>query len=280
MGIIEKRIKPSQMVSIKPAEETFEILECAYRELVKSCDYDFIEDDKTKAHIMKVAEWLSDTTPRTSVGLALMGTVGNGKTTLLKSIWEAARNCGSAIGLLNDGEVLEELQQKYVENKRNAELYVKQYDEASVFYGTDYFQELPAETREGFFKYLTCMGIEEDTICGHMCSNKSAYALHTAQGIFKAYTLDKGRIDYILDVPALFIDDLGFEPVVANLFGTSGYPLVEVICYRYDRQLPTFISTNLSKKQVLERYGERFADRFKSMFRVIGFNNESYRHEG
>ena len=47
--------------------------------------------------------------------------------------------------------------------------------------------------------------------------------------------------------------------------------------YRYNSQLFTFITTNLTKSQIREKYGNRIADRFNEMLEVIIFKNETYR---
>lgn len=75
----------------------------------------------------------------------------------------------------------------------------------------------------------------------------------------------------------LFLDDLGTEPARCLIYGTEYTPLQELIDYRYTRQLPTVITTNLSDTQLLERYGDRFVDRIAEMFTVLRFKGKSYR---
>ena len=55
-----------------------------------------------------------------------------------------------------------------------------------------------------------------------------------------------------------------------------------MLTYRYDRRLPTFVTTNLAQRPedgetLRQRYGDRLADRFNEMFFVIAFYNQSYR---
>ena len=49
------------------------------------------------------------------------------------------------------------------------------------------------------------------------------------------------------------------------------------ICSNTATLLFTFITTNLTKSQIREKYGNRIADRFNEMLEVIIFKNETYR---
>lgn len=90
---------------------------------------------------------------------------------------------------------------------------------------------------------------------------------------------DKERKDLkeLYSVKALGIDDLGEEPKEVMSYGMIYTPLIDLICERYDRQLTTIITTNLSKEQLAEKYGVRVYDRIKEMLTIITFTNSSYR---
>lgn len=75
----------------------------------------------------------------------------------------------------------------------------------------------------------------------------------------------------------LFIDDLGAEPARCLYYGVEYLPIQEVLTYRYERQLPTIITTNLSDSMLRERYGERISDRFAEMCTILRFSGKSYR---
>ena len=80
----------------------------------------------------------------------------------------------------------------------------------------------------------------------------------------------------------LGIDELGIEPVETQEYGNIITMSSDVLAYRYDRRLPTFVTTNLAQDQndgetLRQRYGNRLADRFNEMFYVIPFFNQSYR---
>lgn len=80
----------------------------------------------------------------------------------------------------------------------------------------------------------------------------------------------------------LGIDELGIEPIEVQAYGNITTPSIDALTYRYDRRLPTFVTTNLAQRSedgetLRQRYGDRLADRFNEMFKVIAFYNQSYR---
>lgn len=82
----------------------------------------------------------------------------------------------------------------------------------------------------------------------------------------------------------LAIDDLGTEPAEILDYGNALSPVVDLIEHRYNKQLFTFITTNLVASSADEKvvtirrkYGPRIADRFNEMLHVIVFKDISYR---
>lgn len=76
----------------------------------------------------------------------------------------------------------------------------------------------------------------------------------------------------------LLVDDLCEEPAEVVSFGNYIYPFVELIEYRYEQMLPTFISSNFGAVDIEEKYhSARISDRMKEMFRIISFTEESFR---
>lgn len=88
---------------------------------------------------------------------------------------------------------------------------------------------------------------------------------------------DAERFGEIKNRPILAIDDLGTEPLEKRDFGDVLTPIVELIEYRYSRQLFTFMTTNLVGRQIREKYGDRVADRLNEMVGTIVFRDISYR---
>lgn len=86
-----------------------------------------------------------------------------------------------------------------------------------------------------------------------------------------------GRYKEFLNYPLLGIDDLGKEPAEILDYGNLLSPVVELIEHRYSNQLFTFITTNLTAKEIRDKYGARIADRFNEMLHVIIFKDITYR---
>ena len=89
---------------------------------------------------------------------------------------------------------------------------------------------------------------------------------------------DKNSFKIVKNTKYLFIDDLGAEPVEISNYGNFVYPYIDVLEYRYDRLLPTFISSNFNASDLCNKYeSERVKDRMKEMFQIISFKEESFR---
>lgn len=84
------------------------------------------------------------------------------------------------------------------------------------------------------------------------------------------------NLDYLLRCNFPIIDELGVEPMV-NDYGEKyeGFNRVINAAERYYR--PLFVSTNLSKQELLNRYGERTLDRLQHLCRIVEFKGDSLR---
>jgi len=154
--------------------------------------------------IEQAAHWL---TSDEKFGLALMGTTGNGKTTLAKAI----RALVSALNM-RDG-----------------------YDRA----------------------YHFRMSTAKDIVVQRQNNYEGYKAM--------AHT------------PLLIIDDFGEEPAEVLDYGNALNPVIDLLSIRYEEQLTTIITTNISNSNIRNVYGDRIADRFNEMMKVIIFTNNSYR---
>lgn len=83
--------------------------------------------------------------------------------------------------------------------------------------------------------------------------------------------------DKYRDIPFLAIDDLGCESTVHMEYGNKTTPLITLLFRRYDKKLPTIITTNLDIKDIEEKYGTRLMDRMREDYDRLVFKNESYR---
>ena len=88
---------------------------------------------------------------------------------------------------------------------------------------------------------------------------------------------DVEKFQTLKSQPMLAIEDMGREPAEVLNYGNVLNPVVDLIEYRYDNQLFTAITTNLTGEQIREKYGKRIADRFNEMLHVVIFKNNSYR---
>ena len=75
----------------------------------------------------------------------------------------------------------------------------------------------------------------------------------------------------------MIVDDLGTEPREVMEFGNIYTPLIDLITTRYEEQLYTIFTTNLTPAQLEEKYGKRIVDRLNEMVEKVVFENESYR---
>lgn len=84
------------------------------------------------------------------------------------------------------------------------------------------------------------------------------------------------NLDYLSRTRFPIIDELGVESMVNNYGEKSeGFNKVINTAERYLR--PLFVSTNLTKEELLRRYGERTFDRLSHLCRIIKFKGESLR---
>lgn len=75
----------------------------------------------------------------------------------------------------------------------------------------------------------------------------------------------------------LAIDDLGNEPTEVLSYGNTTYPIIELLTTRYERQLYTIITTNLTPAQIRDKYGDRIADRLNEMCHTVTFTYPTFR---
>lgn len=106
---------------------------------------------------------------------------------------------------------------------------------------------------------------------------ESSSALHMCLSFAQS-----GR-DALLSIPT-GIDEIGTEPETARYMGNA----INVMQYVFEEMpksmnngvfynIPHIITTNLSFRQILDRYGERAVDRIGEMFNFIEFKGKSYR---
>lgn len=179
-----------------------------YKREVEDRKRAFMFTEELRSNISRIGDFL--TTEDNYYGLFIPGTVGNGKTTMMRAI-------------------------------------------------------------KDLFVYL----IDRDMIT--YCEGDKYPTFLTARELAELST-DRNYFRVIKSTKYLFIDDLGAEPVEISHYGNFIYPYIDILEYRYDRLLPTFISSNFSASDLGNKYeSERVTDRMKEMFQIISFKEESFR---
>lgn len=106
---------------------------------------------------------------------------------------------------------------------------------------------------------------------------RPAIEVHAAKDIAAISRIAPEEYGRIRDALMLGIDDLGEEPAEALAYGNAITPVIDLLEHRYDRQLFTFITTNLTPAQIKQKYGLRIADRFNEMLHKIIFRGPTFR---
>ena len=110
---------------------------------------------------------------------------------------------------------------------------------------------------------------DNDGTCGIQIVD-AKYIAHLCKNNHEAYRK-------LISVDMLGIDDLGTEPSEVMDYGNVYTPVIDLLTKRYEEQLFTIITTNLTPQQIREHYGDRIADRLNEMVKKIVFSNGTYR---
>jgi len=111
---------------------------------------------------------------------------------------------------------------------------------------------------------------------GSYFNEPTGIRIEDAKDIVRIAT-DNDQFQTLKRIACLAIEDMGREPAEVLNYGNVLSPIVDLLEYRYNEQLFTLVTTNLTPKQVREKYGNRIADRFNEMMEVIIFENQTYR---
>lgn len=99
--------------------------------------------------------------------------------------------------------------------------------------------------------------------CSHRCANLS----------YKQAVRDKRVKQAEAETLSIKLE----KPREVMKFGNVYTPLIDLITTRYEEQLYTIFTTNLTPAQLKEKYGKRIVDRLNEMVEKVVFENESYR---
>lgn len=95
--------------------------------------------------------------------------------------------------------------------------------------------------------------------------------------LFARDCADPEKFRYYRDRPMLALEDIGRDNERIMVYGTTVYPVTDLLEYRYARQLFTFITTNLTPDELRAKYGQRVCDRFNEMEVIVFNKSDSYR---
>ncbi len=99
----------------------------------------------------------------------------------------------------------------------------------------------------------------------------------TARDLCNLAATDIDRFNDLKTKDMLYIDEVGREALTVQNWGNKINPFIEVLEYRYDKQLFTILTANLTDEEILERYGVYIDERIAENFDKINYTNKSYR---
>ncbi len=114
------------------------------------------------------------------------------------------------------------------------------------------------------------------------------HVMHTVENKFlkivSAYDLQRiyerqldEEIEILRKRELLVIDDIGVESVETRYYGNTSEPFKDLFYYRYQENKTTIITTNLTHKELKERYGDRIYDRMIEVLNDIVLDGKSKR---
>ncbi|MCD8202701.1 MAG: hypothetical protein LUD48_03565 [Prevotella sp.] len=124
---------------------------------------------------------------------------------------------------------------------------------------------------KAFQKLLCCLQIPD--------SYGRTYGIQIVDAKYIAHLCKKDYPAFLklADKEMLGIDDMGTEPRQIMDFGNIVTPVIDLLTRRYEEQLFTVITTNLTPAQIADLYGSRIADRLNEMVEKIIYRNSTYR---
>lgn len=105
--------------------------------------------------------------------------------------------------------------------------------------------------------------------------SRKTVIIYDAQTINDMYSTIEGKNK--LSQGLIGIDDIGTENKSIKVFGTEKAPLYDLLNTRYRYRRLTLATTNIAPNKIVNHYDERFADRCREMFNIIGLTGKSRR---
>lgn len=117
----------------------------------------------------------------------------------------------------------------------------------------------------------------KDPICDLGSSPFAGIWMINAKELYTMFETNRNKFSRCKETFLLAIDDFGTEDRDLSLYGNHYTPIEDLLSYRYERMLPTIITTNLPPSFIREKYGDRLADRFNEMMQVVYMPDVNFR---
>ncbi|GAB1856836.1 ATPase [Flavobacteriaceae bacterium MHTCC 0001] len=184
---------------------------------------------------------------------------------------------------------------KYYRSK-NRNFVVDDYNKSFLDIFCKYFAQDPAfetqhnaELRKGLFVYgsngtgkTSCFEIMQNVSKTYNISQVWVPIVYTHKVVELFNLSETGKTDYVIQNYSkgkCMFDDLGTEKEASNYGKENLFERIMELRYNQylDKGTKTFITSNLSFKEIKDKYGKRIEDRFYQMFNVLYLGGESRR---
>jgi DNA replication protein DnaC len=108
-------------------------------------------------------------------------------------------------------------------------------------------------------------------------SSKAGIWLVTARELYQMFVSNKPKFERCANTYILAIDELGTEETDFCEYGNRYKPIEQLLSYRYDKMLPTIITTNLPMADIRPKYGDRLAERLNELMEVVHMPDINFR---
>ena len=112
---------------------------------------------------------------------------------------------------------------------------------------------------------------------GSVFSSKAGIWLVTARELYQMFVSNKPKFERCANTYILAIDELGTEETDFCEYGNRYKPIEQLLSYRYDKMLPTIITTNLPMADIRPKYGDRLAERLNELMEVVHMPDINFR---
>ena len=113
---------------------------------------------------------------------------------------------------------------------------------------------------KGMRSFINCCKIPDPSNGeGSVFSSKAGIWLVTARELYQMFVSNKPKFERCANTYILAIDELGTEETDFCEYGNRYKPIEQLLSYRYDKMLPTIITTNLPMADIRPKYGDRLA---------------------